>query len=319
MAERRPLHQQFPFRSGLEAGGAPFNPPLLPYEKSLIQAIGCSEEEYRELVRHAMLRQRVRPAEYANVPDIHNGPVPPFVVQLAIGLVLAGVSMLLAPKVPSLESGKIKSKKLADQIGPTRFNQATNFDNVSSLAELSQPIPIPFGKRGEGADGLPTGGIILAPALVWSRLYAYGAYQAYEGVYVAGEFGVDEPDLGGILLGTAGLNALSDNEFAFYWSSVEGNNRPATLLYGTQGPGATGTVGREVFTAPTVDGQFSDGFSMAYTPSGDTTFGTSSPIHNGTAYRFNWEIISAPFASTEGGDNRRAREEIQAKRRKIAG
>ena len=321
MAERRPLHQSFPFRSGLETGGAPFNPPLLPYELSLIQAIGCSEEEYRELVRHAMLRQRVRPAEYDRIPDVVNSadPVTAFFINLAIGLVLTGASMLLAPKAPSLESGKIKGKKLADQIGPTRFNQATNFDNVSSLAELSQPIPIPFGKRGEGADGLPTGGIILAPALVWSRLYAYGAYQAYEGVYVAGEFGVDEPDLGGILLGTAGLNALSDNEFALYWSSVEGNNRPATLLYGTQGPGATGTVGREVFTAPTRDGQFSDGFSMAYTPSGDTTFGTSSPIHNGTAYRFNWEIISAPFSSTEGGDNERARKEIQAKRRKIAG
>ena len=320
MAERRPVHQQFPFRSGLEAGGAPFNPPLLPYEKSLIQAIGCSEEEYRELVRHAMLRQRVRPAEYNHIPEVNAEiTTAAFLTQLAIGLVLTGVSMLLAPKAPSLESGKIKGKKLADQIGPTRFNQATNFDNVSSLAELSQPIPIPFGKRGEGADGLPTGGIILAPALVWSRLYAYGAYQAYEGVYVAGEFGVDEPDLGGILLGTAGLNALSDNEFALYWSSVEGNNRPATLLYGTQGPGATGTVGREVFTAPTRDGQFSDGFSMAYTPSGDTTFGTSSPIHNGTAYRFNWEIVSAPFASTKGSDNRRAGDETRAKRRKIAG
>ena len=321
MAERRPLHQQFPFRSGLETAGKPFNPPLLPYELSLIEAIGCSEEEYKEFVRHAMLRQRVRPAEYDHIPDVVNEPVTTttFLVQLAIGLVLTGASMLLAPKAPTDPGSKIKGKKLADQIGPSRFNQTTNFDNVASLAELNQPIPIPFGKRGTGADGNLTGGLILVPALVWSRLYAYGAYQAYEGVYVAGEFGVDEPDLGGILLGTSALNSLSQPDFALYWSSSSGSNRPTSLLYGTEGSGATGTVGRQVFTSPTDDGQFSQGFSMAYTPSGDTTFGTSTPIHNGSAYRFNWEIISAPFSTTEGRDNRDARREIQAKRRKIAG
>ena len=320
MAERRPLHQQFPFRSRLEAGGKPFNPPLLPYELSLIQAIGCSEEEYKEFVRHAMLRQRVRPAEYERIPDVVNTGVEPFVIQLAIGLVLTGASMLLAPKAPSLEQpGKVKGKKLADQIGPSRFNQTTNFDNVASLAELNQPIPIPFGKRGTGADGNPTGGLILVPALVWSRLYAYGAYQSYEGVYVAGEFGVDEPDLGGILLGTAALTGVSNKDFALYWSSVEGANRPSTLLYGTEGPGATGTIGREVFTSPTDDGQFSQGFSMAYTPSGDTAFGTGTPIHNGSVYRFNWEVISAPFTTTKGSDNKEPRREIIAKRKKIAG
>jgi hypothetical protein len=106
------------------------------------------------------------------------------------------VSILLAPKAPALESpAKIKGKKLADQIGPSRFNQTTSFDNVSSLAEYGQPIPIPFGKRGTGSDGALTGGLILAPALVWSRIYSYGSYQAFEGIYVAGEYGVDAPSL----------------------------------------------------------------------------------------------------------------------------
>jgi hypothetical protein len=89
---------------------------------------------------------------------------------------------LLAPKAPALESpAKIKGKKLADQIGPSRFNQTTSFDNVSSLAEYGQPIPIPFGKRGTGSDGALTGGLILAPALVWSRLFSYGNFQRFEG------------------------------------------------------------------------------------------------------------------------------------------
>ncbi len=333
MAEWRPLHQPVDFRSGLEAGGQSYDPPLLPYEKSLITALDCSEEEYRKFVRYAMQRAHVRPAEYAHIPEIHAALAPVAVgaaaakstttivlTNLAIGVALTAVSLLLAPKVPSLEDGKIKNKKLKDQIGPSRFNQATSFDNTPSLAELNQPIPIPFGKRGTGADGVVTGGLILVPALVWSRVYAYGAYQAYEGVYVAGEFGVDEPDLGGVSLGTQSVNALGNKDFALYWSSKKGNNRPSSpQLYGTEGPGATGTVGRQVFTAPTSDGQFSSGFSMSYVPSGDTTFGTATPIHNGTAHRFNWEIISAPFSATEGSDNRDAREEIQAKRRKIAG
>ena len=337
MAEWRPLHQSLYLRSGLETGGQSYDPPLLPYEKSLIAALDCSEEEYKKFVRYAKQRAHVRPAEYAHIPDIKAEVVTlagialttatgakttagVIVANLAIGLALTAVSLLLAPKVPSLEDSKIKSRKLKNQIGPSSFNQATSFDNAPSLAELNQPIPIPFGKRGTGADGVITGGLVFVPALVWSRLYAYGVYQAYEGVYVAGEFGVDAPELGGVLLGTQSLSALGSRDFALYWSSKKGNNRPASpVLLGTEGPGATGTVGRQVFTAPTEDGQFSNGFSMSYVPSGDTTFGTATPIHNGSAYRFNWEIVSAPFSATEGSDNSEARKEIQAKRRKIAG
>ena len=336
MAEWRPLHQPLSFRSGLEAGGQAYNPPLLPYEKSLIASLDVSEEEYKKFVRYAMQRAYVRPVEYSNIPDIVAAEpftlfgvtlvtaagaktTAGYVATLAVGVALTAASTLLAPKAPSLETDKIKRKKLADQVGPSRFNQTTSFDNAPSLAELNQPIPIPFGKRGAGADGVLTGGLILVPALVWSRLYAYGTYQAYEGVYVAGEFGVDEPDLGGILIGTQALNSLGNRDFAFYWSSKQGSNRPATLLYGTQGGQETGTVGRQVFTAPTNNGQFSNDFSMAYTPSGDTRFGTSTPIHNGTAYRFNWQIISAPFATTKGEDNKDARLQTQAQRRKIAG
>ena len=258
MAEWRPLHQRITPSSGLETGAGPYNPPLLPYEKALIQAIGCSEDEYRELIRHAMLRQRVRPAEYDHIPDIVNEPVTIAVISLVVGLASTAASVLLAPKAPTFEEPeqkKIRGKKLADQIGPTRFNQATNFDNIASLAALNQPIPIPFGKKGTGKDGVLTGGLILAPALVWSRVYAYGSYQAFEGVYVAGEHGIANPPFGGILIGTSALNSLGNRDFAFYWSSKKGNNRPTKLLYGTEGEGATGTVGKHIFTSPTAGGQ----------------------------------------------------------------
>lgn len=321
MADRDLVHQPANAGGGLETGARPYDPPLLPYEIALIEALGCTEQEYRQFVRHAQLQARTRPAEYAHIPEVQNDVVS-IVVSLVIGLALSAVSTLLAPKAPALESpAKIRGKKLADQIGPTRFNQTTSFDNVSSLAEYGQPIPIPFGKRGTGADGALTGGLILAPALVWSRLYSYGSYQAFEGIYVAGEYGITAPELGGIRIGTTALNSLGTRDYALFWSSELGENRPtaARLIAGTQGDGATGTVGRQIFTAPTEDGQYSQGFSMAYNPQSNTQFGTSDPIHNGSAYRFNWEIISAPYSSTLGPDNKRERFEIQAKRRKIAG
>lgn len=338
MAEWHPVHKPLDFRSGLETGGKLYDPPLLPYEIALIEALGCSEEEYKTFVRYAVQRAYVRPAEYENIPEIYAAMVPVVVaaaagaksvattiaVNVAIGLALTAVSILLAPKAPALETpAKIRGKKLADQIGPARFNQTTSFDNVSSLAEYGQPIPIPFGKRGTGADGALTGGLILAPALVWSRLYSYGSYQAFEGIYVAGEYGIEAPQLGGIRIGTTALNSLGNRDFAVFWSSQQSENRPTTtrLIAGTHkdGDGTTGSVGRQIFTAPTEDGQFSQGFSMAYTPQADTSFGTAEPIHNGTAFRFNWEIISAPYAATEGSDNKEARAETQARRRKIAG
>jgi hypothetical protein len=328
MAEWHPIHKPLDFRSGLETGGKLYDPPLLPYEIALIETLGCSEEEYKKFVRHAQLQARVRPAEYAHIPDVVNDPVTLFVVNLVVGLALSAVSVLLAPKAPALESpAKIKGKKLADQIGPTRFNQTTSFDNVNSLAEYGQPIPIPFGERGTGRDGALTGGLILAPALVWSRMYSYGSYQAFEGIYVAGEYGIEQPELGGIRIGTTALNSLGARDFALYWSSDLGSNRPTAQrrIAGTDDGPASGTVGRQIFTSPTEDGQYSEGFAMAYNPQNNTTFGTSDPIHNGSAYRFNWEIISAPYSSTKGPntdqypDRVDTRKEIQAKRRRIAG
>ena len=321
MAERNPVPESLDANGRLETAVRSYDPPLLPYEVALIQALGCSEDEYKQFVRFAQQHAGVRPAEYAHIPEINNWEVVA-IVSLILGLASTAVSILLAPKAPALETpAKIKGKKLADQIGPTRFNQTTSFDNTSSLAEYGQPIPIPFGKRGTGADGARTGGLILAPALVWSRVYSYGSYQAYEGIYVAGEYGIQAPELGGIRVGTTALNSLGNKEFAVYWASQLGENRPtsARRIAGTDGPGATGTMGRQIFTAPTADGEFSPGFSMTYSPQADMSFGTASPIHNGTAYRFNWEIVSAPYAATEGPDNKDARAETQAKRRKIAG
>ena len=337
MAEWRPIHQPLDFRSGLETGGKSYDPPLLPYEVALIEALGCSEAEYKAFVRYAAQRAYVRPAEYDNIPEVHAAMLAAIpiaaagaktvattiAINIAIGLALTAVSILLAPKAPALESpAKIRGKKLADQIGPTSFNQTTSFDSVSSLAEYGQPIPIPFGNTDTGSDGLKTGGLSLAPALVWSRVYSHGSFQYFEGLYVVGEYGLPTPAMTGIRVGTFALDSLGDREFAVFWKSQLGNNFPTTKIGGTVGIGPTGTAGRnigQVFYAPGTGGEFTRSTSIAYNPQSQYQFGTATPIHNGTGFRFNWEIISAPKSSTLGEDNDEARFEIRAKRRKIAG
>ena len=318
MGERNPLYQSATSGSGLETSVVRYDPPLLPYEVALIEALGCTEQEYREFVRHAELHARVRPAEYAHVPDVENDfGITVAIISLVIGLASTAASILLAPKAPALESPeKIKGKKLADQIGPSRFNQTTSFDNVASLAELGQAIPVPFGRRGTGSDGELTGGLIVAPALVWSRCYSYGTYQAYEGLYAVGQAGMDAPQISGVRIGTVGLDNLDIKDYALFWSSVTGDNYPKTLIAGTSGPVPSGTNGRTPFIAPSSNGESRYGFSMAYNPSAKTAFGTSTPIHNGTGYRFNWEVISAPKNTWDDPD---AIADAKARRRKISG
>jgi hypothetical protein len=44
---------------------------LLPYERQLIDALGCTEAEYKQFVRHLQDKATARPAEYALVPDMY--------------------------------------------------------------------------------------------------------------------------------------------------------------------------------------------------------------------------------------------------------
>jgi len=351
MAAWHPIHQSVDFNRRLETAGKPYDPPLLPYEIALIEALGCSEEEYKTFVRYAAQQAGVRPAEYEHIPEIYAaGPLGALfyfgtkaavtaaaaksattiiLTNLAIGIALTAASLLLAPKPPSLSDKRIKQRELKDQIGPTRFSQTSSFDNIASLAEYGQAIPIPFGKfvDADDKDEGGTGGLTLAPALVWSRVYSYGTYRAFEGIYVVGQYGLAQsPEIAGVRLGTFALNNLHTDEYALLWSSKNGSNRPnpisnTVLIGGSRSEQRhQGFSGRSnPFTAPDLDEDISDAASMAYSPQAQVQFGTANPIANGTAYRYNWEIISAPESSFEGDGGTDAQREVRARRKKIAG
>jgi len=328
MAARDPFHKSSDKSGGLEAHGTNYNPPLLPYEKELIQLIGCSEEEYKKFVRHAAIRSTIRPAEYAHIPDIRCDPTGGILTAIVIGVLTTAASILLAPKpsVPDLGRRKqVSPESLPDQVGPSRFNQASSFDSVASLSGYGNVIPIPFGKSGRGADGELTGGLVLAPSLLWSRLFSFGTYQMYKAIYTAGQYGISLPDVRGVWLGTNSINTLGNRDYALYWKSRQGTNRVtrANLFAGTDGAPGTGNPDEadDPFLCPTGLGEFDTGFSMAYTPSTNAQFGAFSAIHNGSSYRFNWEILSAPFETfaDEDSPNDDARDTYRIQRRRMNG
>jgi len=335
MESGNPLHQSNDNEGGLEANKLLFDPPLLPYERELVDFLGCTKEEYKKLIKYNNMQPRVRAAAYENVPDIVNEAVSltAIVINLVIGVALTAASVLLAPKpsIPDQEKRRqIRQQQLPDQIGPSRFNQTSSFSGFSALVQYGAPVPIPFGKIGtaigEGVDEtVTTGGIVLPGTLVWSRAFSEGTFQRIKLLYTFGEYLEGVPTLRSTWLGTTSLSSLGNFDFAYYWSSKQGPNRikGGDFLYGKRGvPGSADPDTRdEIFTAPG-EIEFDNAFCQVYNPNSKARFGHYNPIRNGTAHRLNWEVVSIPFSTGEGsstGDRNDAIRRARAKRVKISG
>ena len=301
-------------QSGLVFGARLYTTPLLPFEKQLIELIGCSEEEYRRFTAEAERRSKIRPAEYDHIPDIRCDPViTPILISLAVGLVTSAVSYLLAPKPQQPQSGAT-SRELDSIRGGDRFLSTFGFDSQAELANYGDPIPIVFG-RYTGTSG----GILAAPRLVWSRMFSYGTQQAIKLLFVVGEQGysagqtpqgLDTPDLTGIFLGNTPLDVVYKSQFAFYWrrnTTLSGTGRivGVHLRYGSRGIPASGDPENfnDVFSCPTAQAENDFGFSSAHQLSSNSEFGCYASIPNGTGYRVNWRVISVPKVSKDTYDN----------------
>ena len=312
MAERHSSHQSG--NTGSELVTSPFGArkaviPLLPFEQDLIRQLGCSEEEYRFFSDEVRSRGGVRPAAYDHIPDIRCDPVTTTIlINLAIGIALTAVSMLLAPKPRQLDDDGVIQRNRGGITGPSRFNTTYGFDSISDLAQYGSPIPIPFGFF-VIRDGIMSGGILCTPKLVWSRMFSYGTSQAFKCLYVVGETDMGVPDLNGVWMGNNPLDSLYKQQFALYWNRHPGSGRIKgnNLIAGTRGStdSADPWPGEDVFVAPTLDGgQYDEaGFSMAYTPSNQSTFGVFNPIANGTDKRLNYKVISIPSESGGKAEN----------------
>lgn len=305
-------------------GAKPWEVPLLPYEKQLIAAIGCSEEEYRWFAAEARRRGLTRPAEYAHIPDARMDAATIIaVVSLVIGLASTAVSYFLTPKPKPFSPPNAARRDRqgggavagANITGADRFAPTFGFGTQAELASYGDPIPIVFARYDEQSK---TGGILYSPKLVWSRAFSHGTQQSVKLLFVIGEQGIEAtqqpkgiapPDMRGIFLGNGALDAIYSNDFAFYWKR---NSTPAgtyrikgiNLRYGTRADDASGDpeTNDDVFSCPTAISEIDTGFSSAHSLSNNAEFGCYSAIANGTPYRVPWRVVPILRTKKENGD-----------------
>lgn len=317
MGERGSLYQPSDDESGLGIGPSFYSAPLLPFERQLIDSINITEDEYRYFIGEAIRRSKTRPAEYDHIPDVQNGPVAAVFISIAVSLVVTGVSMLLTPKpkMPKAQrrdDASILNQKLDSLSAGRRFVPSKGFDTLAELADYNSPIPIIFGLYNDNS-----GGMLVTPKLVWSRMYSLGTEQAALLMFVVGEEGssdeikpdgLEKPALPGLFLGNNALDVLYSDLFQVYWKQNTTSSETDRILgknsiHGTCPLPDRGKLGDEddVFLCPTHT--LNDkGFCHSYSPANNTKFGCYAPIANGTTYRLNFMPISIPENTPDDGD-----------------
>lgn len=265
--------------------------PLLPYEKQLIAALGCTEEEYREFTHQVKIAAVKQPTPAVSMTGFEL-----FLINLVIGVALSAASYLLTPK-PKLDSpARIRQKQLGGRSGRENYAPTFGFDSIQDLAVYGNVVPIAFTRRQEHEAGFNTGGLTISPSLVWSRLKSWGGFQVLEIVAVAGQGKMARPDLAGIFFGNNALDSVFTDNFQFYWNggyeatSSDSRLRGANLRYGSLPLPTPPGYSVDAFVCPTKNGVDDIGFCGAFTPSNQTRFGVYGGIPNGTPYRPNWEI-----------------------------
>ena len=328
MADGNLVYQPEAGKSAVVYGPTVYDVPLLPYEKQLIATIGITEEEYRAFSAEARRRGAVRPAEYAHIPEILNTGEPvstAILINLAISLVLTGVSYLLSPKPKMPEASKRSQLDLGSTTGANRFTPSRGFETLNELADYASPIPIIFGLYDDAED---VGGMLITPKLVWSRVLSHGTQQSAKLMFVVGEQGVSDgkdpdgiapPELEGIFLGNNALDAIYADFFTFYWkrdSTVADNKRirRSDRRFGHGDPAELSGPDSDAFLVPDNERDEAKSFCHAYSPANNIRFGVYGAIPNGTGYRVNYEVVSIP-----AGTQKDQRHALTMRRIKITG
>jgi len=285
--------------------------PILPYERQLIELLGCSAEEYCEFRKEVMLRSKERPAVYDHIPDIYNGETAWAIAAIVISIGSTAASYFLAPR-PDVGGTKQRNRQLDSIVGRDRFAPTFGFQSGQEISRYGESVPIVFTKHFyQGFLKEYIGGVMIGPKLVWSRSFSWGRYQSIDMVFLAGQGQMGRgpysttadiaEDKAGIYLGQSPIDTLLPSDYRwFYYQGPSANSNgigyandsrlvAAHHRHGTWGD--NGPVG-SAFYAPTFNGGDAAGFSHSFSPSTQLQFGVYGAIPNGTPLRLNWQVVS---------------------------
>lgn len=262
---------------------------LLPAEIELCQAVGLTEQEYWEFVRLNEAYNGERSEGYELVPDIQNGPVVPILVNLVIGIALAAVSSLMAPKPRTPEERKkLEPLQTEDQTSRSRFAPQSSFDSVQKLATLGSIIPLVYCKYRADEE---KGGVRVNSTLLWSYMTTLGRNQQLRALMLFSHGTIAlQPEFEGYAIGDLLMENYALGKAKLFFATNGGRLSQSNAYgQGEMHPLAGGT-GRDPF-AVEWGSDIVPFFSGSRTPGTQAKFGTYAPMPNGMAYKVPYELV----------------------------
>jgi hypothetical protein len=297
---------------------------LLPAEVEMCKALGITEADYWTFCDLALARNGERREGYELIPDIRCEPVTTSIlVNLAIGLALTAVSVLLQPKPRAPRQAKTREAprlQTADATGPKRFATQAGFNTVQSVASLGETIPLVFANYNQ--DG---GGVRVSSNLLWSRMTSWGTTQQFEGIYLfsSGPLAA-RPEFEGFAIGDSLITSYPADKLRLIFGTDGGRPRTQVLSDVSVGMGQyPNTASTETRTEPDNSPPFSvfrpnvgasPDFCGTRTPSSQTQFGAYAPMPNGMAFQLPYELV---MVIDVDGTDAAVRQRAQEKRRKL--
>ena len=199
---------------------------LLPQDREIIAITGMTEDEYIQFLDYCAEKSRFEPGQIVALE-----PFTIILINLAIGLLLTGASMLLAPKPQEPKTTELDESTVDGQdiVRGGRFAPKAGFDNVQNVVEIGSVVPIVYAKR-ENIDGNQYGGIRINTNLLWSQLQSIGGGQFFRGLFMVGEATNDENVADGPVIDFE-QTAFGNNTLGAYYLDENQTAGRATIYY----------------------------------------------------------------------------------------
>ena len=263
---------------------------LLPQDVQLIESIGISPEEYYEFLEACEYACEKRGEAYSHIPDVRNGPVTPFLVNLAIGVALTVASALLAPKPKAPEDKKPPQLQTGDKTGKSKFTPYNDFDSVQELAALGTTVPLVY------AAGNP--GVRVNTQLLWSHIDTVRRSQLAKLLLLVSQGKLERmPDFEGIAIGDTLLENFDRARMGAWFRTNGGAIKEKTDAYKYPSGEIIGdlqgvSVPDDVFSIQEfANDRWYPWHSGARTPGTATKFGLYNYLPNGNRFKLNYELI----------------------------